>query len=124
MTCTTSPFWFRVSLLSVIMPRSGLERGRRHRQHFAFHLQHIAGTRGARPGDFAAGPDHAAGDRHAAVDQKRHGDGGGVPAAGRQAVEETGLRRHFIGVEGLGIKRGPKALIWSASIAWVALRKR
>ena len=25
-TCTTSPFWFFVSLLSVIMPRSGRER--------------------------------------------------------------------------------------------------
>src|SRR6185312_3752490 len=38
-----------------------------------------------------------------AVDLKPHGDGGGVPAAGRQAAKETVLRRFRVGVEGLRI---------------------
>src|ERR1700759_3358962 len=76
----------------------GLGSGGLHLRHFALHMQDVAGASGNRPGKFAAGPDHAAPDLGAAVDLKPHGDGGGVPAAGREVGEETILRRQLVGV--------------------------
>ena len=60
--CTTSPFWFLVSLLRVMKPRSGLEREGVTSSHFAFDMQHIARPDGPGPGQVAARADHAAGD--------------------------------------------------------------
>src|SRR6185437_3822339 len=91
---------------AALRPRAG----RGHRQHLAFHLEHIPRAHRPGPVDFGPGADQPAGNGHAAFYQQRHGDAGGVPAAGGQAAEKTGLGRHFVGVEGLGVEACGKAL--------------
>jgi uncharacterized protein (TIGR03435 family) len=72
---------------------------------FAFHVQDVAGARGARPFDFASQADGSRGEGQASLgDNQTHGDRGGVPSAGGQALKNAGLGGGFVQVEGLRIE--------------------
>jgi hypothetical protein len=66
-------------------------------------MQYVAGPGGTGPCDFSPCPDQAARDP-GAFDQERHGDCGGMPSAGNQAVKEGVARGILIQMEGLGVE--------------------
>src|SRR5438067_1850997 len=77
---------------------------RPHVEYFAVHMQLVAGTNRARPAQFVkADAENAAGRLEFAVDQKPHGDRGGVPAARRQSGKRRRFRRLLVEMIGLRI---------------------
>src|SRR5215467_12356703 len=74
--------------------------------NFTFDLQSIAWPRGLGPGDFSAEADNAISEWQAAVNQEPHGNGGGMPAAGRQSFKDARPCRRFVEMERLGVELG------------------
>ena len=83
---------------------------RRDFSNFTFDLQSIAWSRGLRPGDFSAQADNAVSEWQAVGNQEPHGDGGGVPAVGRQSSKNARLRCRFVEMERLGVEFGGELL--------------
>jgi hypothetical protein len=65
---------------------------------------------GAGPFDLASEADRAGGEGQSSGDEKAHGDGGGVPAAGGEASKNAGLGGGFVEMEGLRVELGSKRL--------------
>src|SRR5580700_3319727 len=75
----------------------GLRFRRSHFEHLAGDAKLVAGPHRKRPAQLVeADAQNAAGRSELAVDQKPHGDRGGVPAAGRQSLERRLQRRRFV----------------------------
>ena len=64
----------------------------------------IAWPRGLGPADFSAEADNAISEWQAAVNQEPHGNGGGMPAAGRQSFKNARPCRRFVAMERLGVE--------------------
>src|SRR5262249_12816307 len=83
-----------------------LRTRRRDVNNFTFDVQSIAWPRGLGPGDFSAQAYNAVREWQTAGSQEPHGNGGGVPAAGRQPSKNARLRCRFVEMEWLGVERG------------------
>jgi hypothetical protein len=70
-------------------------------------MELVSGPHGSRPFQFVApGSDDASRRPELAVIEKPHGEGGGMPAASGESVEDGVLRSIFVEMEGLGIEFG------------------
>jgi hypothetical protein len=80
-------------------------RARRHDfEDLALHSQRIAGPGRFWPRDLSAYANEPVRERQTAGDQKAHGDGRGVPAAGRDSTEDTGPGGCFFKMKWLWIE--------------------
>ena len=73
-------------------------------QDLAFHVQRVTRAGRLGPREFTAQADDAVAQRQASIHKKAHGNGCGVPSAGRQPAKHAGLRSCFIQMERLRIK--------------------
>src|SRR4030088_2639125 len=70
-------------------PLVGLRPRRSNVDHFALDVQLVSRPHRPRPSELVeASADDAAGRPEVALDEELHGDGGGVPSAGREAAED------------------------------------